>query len=309
MRAAVVSPDGAIAASRKVPVADRAPESVADLAAKAAAEATEACGDRAIAATGVSLAAQLRGRTGVVEIAPNLGWREVPFGELFAARLGQPVRVFNDLSAAAWAEHRLGAGRGASDLLAFFVGSGVGGALIVGGRLAEGATGVAGEVGHVKVVPGGRRCGCGDDGCLEAYAGGLALVARVEEATAAGRPSALRGAAGPLTPADVERAAIEGDALAVETWDEAARHLGAVLGNLITVLNPARVVLGGGVLSTCARLRERLKVSAPLIAGRAASRAVVIVDAALGDDAGAVGAALLAAATPARGASGPPRTP
>src|SRR6266496_3557747 len=124
--------------------------------------------------------------TGVVVNAPNLGWRDVAFGEMLRAAVGVPVRIANDLSVAAWGEKRFGAAKGISDVVLVFVGSGVGSGLILGGRLHEGAHGVAGEFGHVKVRParpgtGPRRCGCGQVGCLEAYTSGMNVAARVRE--------------------------------------------------------------------------------------------------------------------------------
>ncbi|HSN13740.1 MAG TPA: ROK family protein, partial [Anaeromyxobacteraceae bacterium] len=169
-RAAVVdAASGAIVAVRKELLLERSPEAVARVVAALAkgAAADSAVDAASLGAVGVGVAGQVLGLTGIVVNAPNLGWRSVGFGSMLAGALGQPVRVANDLSAAAVGEHAFGAAKGASDALVVFVGSGVGAGLILGGRLHEGAYGVAGELGHVKVRPlkadqKGRFCGCGE---------------------------------------------------------------------------------------------------------------------------------------------------
>src|SRR5512142_3058877 len=182
-RAAVVDVDtGEIVAAHKEPLRERDPARVVEVVRHALAEAAGAASVAVSAAggVGVGVAGQCLGATGVVLNAPNLGWRDVPFGALVAQAAGAPARIVNDLSAAAWGERQLGAARGVDDAVLVFVGSGVGSGLILGGRLHDGARGVAGELGHVKVRPlrGGppRPCGCGQRGCLEAYAGGHNLA-------------------------------------------------------------------------------------------------------------------------------------
>ena len=140
-------------------------------------------GDLAVAPVGVGVAAMLADRRGTVVNAPNLGWRDVAFGAALAARLGprHPLGVYNDVNAIAYGELGAGAGRGARDLLAVFVGTGLGAGVIASGALVEGASNCAGELGHVKVAagPGAAPCGCGARGCVEAYVGGAALLARI----------------------------------------------------------------------------------------------------------------------------------
>jgi glucokinase len=229
---------------------------------------------------GVGFAGMLRGD--VVVNAPNLGWRDVDFGGALARAIGRPVRLVNDLSAAAWGEAKAGASRGAQHVLTVFVGTGVGSAIIAAGALLDGATGVAGELGHVKVVlDGGRPCGCGDVGCLEAYAGGARLTEWMREEGLAG------------TPSDLEVRALSGDALAAKLYDAAAGHLALAIANQVTVLNPEVLVLGGGVLSRCPELEARVRDAVGRRAGVAARGAVRVVRAELGDDSGLVGAALL----------------
>ncbi len=295
-RAAVIDATGRVRAACKKAHDQRSPVEIAGVLAQATARAVADAGlaPEEIAAAGVGIAGQIHSGSGVVTNGPNLGWREVPFGALLSARVAWPVLLMNDLSAAAWGEWRAGAGEGQDDIFVFFVGSGVGSALILGGRLYEGASGVAGEVGHVKVVLGGRRCGCGELGCLEAYCGGANLAARAAEALAAGRTSVLAGTA--RTAADIERAALSGDELAREFWDDCARWLPMTLANCITLVNPARVILGGGVLATAPALRAVVRERAFALASTSARTGLCIVDARLGDDAGVVGAGLRALA-------------
>ena len=248
---------------------------------------------------GVGVAGQLDVQAGRVLVAPNLHWRDVPFGALLEAKLGHPVRLVNDLSAAAWGEFRAGAGQGARNIFVVFVGSGVGSAIIANERLVPGETGVAGEFGHVKVVSDGRMCGCGELGCLEAYAGGHNLIAQMREALESGRETQLRavsgGDPGQLTPAHLERAALAGDPVAKEIYDRARSFLMLAVANQVTVLNPGRLILGGGVLMHTPALRRSIEEGVERYASGTARRAVQVLDASLGDDSGIIGAALIAA--------------
>jgi glucokinase len=297
-RAAVVDPTGSIVASAKIALNDRSPAGVVDSIGIAAKEAL-AGGREPVLGVGVGIAAQLEADTGVVAVAPNLQWRNVRFGEMLARKLGRPVRVVNDLAAAAWGELHAGAGLGTRDLFVVFVGSGVGGAIVAGGRLVRGSTGVAGEFGHIKVVPEGRLCGCGELGCLEAYVGGHNLIAQMLEAIEAGRPTTLlervRGDPSLLTPVVLEEAALAGDEVAMEIYDRATRHLGLAIANMVTVLNPATLVLGGGVLMRCPGMRQVVADSVHRYTEWVSRRVVKIAQAALGDESGLIGAALLAA--------------
>jgi glucokinase len=293
---------GAVFASRKERHADPSPQAVVAAAARLGRDLAAGAGLSSQVAAGVGVAGQCRGASGLVLSAPNLGWRDVPFGEMAARALGAPVRVANDLSAAALGEQRFGAARGVEDAVLFFVGSGVGAGLILGGRLHEGAGGVAGEVGHVKVAaPGGlpeRRCGCGALGCLESWAGGVAIAERAREAAAAGRSEALRALCGGdparIDAGLVERACAGGDPWARGLWEEVGALLGDAVANLAALLDPARVVLGGGVLAAAPALRLLLVERAMARALPAAARDLQMVPSELGDDAGLVGAALLA---------------
>lgn len=304
-RAAVVdAATGRIVAARKELLIERGPEPVARTVAALVRGAAADAGvePASLGTVGVGVAGQCLGMTGIVVNAPNLGWRNVAFAGMVSGALGQPVRVANDLSAAALGEQAFGAARGVGDALVVFVGSGVGAGLVLGGRLHEGAYGVAGELGHVKVRPPRagmkeRICGCGEWGCLEAYAGGVNLAARVREDVNAGiadRVRAIAGTDAEVSAAAVERAYDEGDLYARELWGEIGELLGRQVANAATLLNPARVVLGGGVLNGCPHLARIVRAQIMDKTARAARAGVEVVTAELGDDAGLIGAALLA---------------
>jgi glucokinase len=205
-----------------------------------------------IEAVGVGVAGQIEAESGVVRSSPNLKWTEFPFGERLQQALGVPVMVENDVRVATWGEWRHGAGRGTDDLLVLYVGTGVGGGIVSGGRLLTGDRGMAGEVGHMTVVAGGRQCTCPNRGCLEAYVGGWAIAERAVEAVLAnheaGRGLLDRARGEELTARLVSETAAAGDDLAVQLMDETGRYLGAGIVGLLHIFNPARVVFGGGVI-------------------------------------------------------------
>ncbi|WP_223638494.1 ROK family protein [Corallococcus sp. EGB] len=295
-RAAVVDGKGVILASAKVAVQDRKPQGVVETIALAAEEAVTKSGVK-VEGCGVGAAGQIHKDTGVISVAPNLGWRDVPLAQMLTKRLGFDVKVVNDLSAAAWGELHAGAGRGAQDILVVFVGSGVGSAIIADGRLVNGGGGVAGELGHIKVVPGGRLCGCGEHGCLEAYAGGHNLIAQTKELMASGGSLVLEKLthddADSITPVTLETAAEAGDVKAREIHDRAARFLALAVANYVTVLNPSRLVLGGGVLMHCPGIKRQVLDGVQQWSSRVSREGLLIADAELGDDSGIIGAALL----------------
>jgi glucokinase len=230
---------------------------------------------------GVGFAGMLRG--GVVVNAPNLGWRDVNFGELLSVATKREVRLVNDLSAAAWGELKAGCARGQRDTFTVFVGTGVGSAIITNGVLLTGATQVAAEFGHVKVqLDGGRRCGCGQDGCLEAYAGGAKLAEWMKEVGLTGTATGL------------ETLAQGGNSEAQRLYEFVAAQLSLAIANQVSVLNPAVLVLGGGVLMRCPGLVERIRQAVKTRATVASASELRIELASLGDDSGLIGAALLA---------------
>lgn len=298
-RAALVDPEGRILSSARSALSDRTPAAVVEAIAQAVEASLQGVAPARVGACGVGAAGQLRVETGEVVVAPNLGWREVPLGALLRERLRRPVRVVNDLSAAAWGELKAGSARGERHVLVVFVGSGVGSAIIANAQLVEGASGVAAELGHVKVLPGGRLCGCGERGCLEAYVGGMNLVSQMREAVGASSGKKLLELAGGkeelLTPVVLERAALAQDPAAVEIYERAVGFLALAVANQVTMLNPARLILGGGVLNNCPGIHRRVVEGVRQLSSWVSRQAVQVSPAALGDDAGLIGAALLAA--------------
>lgn len=265
-----------------------------------AAEAAAGAAERVT--LGVGIAAMLRDRRGTVANSPHLRWRDVAFGEQLAARLGPrfEVGVYNDVNAIVWGEAVAGAARGCRDVLGVYVGTGIGGGVIAAGQLVEGVSNCAGEIGHVKVrwdddaVP----CACGQRGCIEAYIGGSYVQTRIRAELAAGASSSALALAGGVVDhvhaGHVDQAAGEGDEWALGLWSELAPLLGVVLANACAVLNPARLVLGGGLLGRTPVLYDLVETALTVAAPAAILERLDVVPAELGDDAGLVGAAALA---------------
>jgi glucokinase len=268
------------------------------------AETVDAVCDRAgvsldaVAAVGAGAPGPLDPRTGVVHQAPNLGWRDVPFRDDLAARLGRPVYLENDANLGALGEYTFGTGRGCSEMVFVTVSTGIGGGLILHGEIYGGAGGGAGEIGHIKVVPGGPRCGCGGRGCLEAVASGTAIARRAREFITAGAGSEILaradGEAEKVTAVTVAAAARAGDPDARAILDEAAGHLGTGLAVVVNLLNPELVVLGGGVMKSGKLFWEPLDRSLREQALEAAYRRVCLMPGALGGRVSALGAVALA---------------
>ncbi len=253
------------------------------------------------ATVGIGIAAMLRDRIGTVANSPALRWHDVPFGTLLANRLGLQfqVGVYNDVNAIVWGESVAGAARGCRDVLGVYVGTGIGGGVIAGGQLVEGVSNCAGEIGHVKVRwdDTAVNCGCGQRGCVEAYCGGSYLLERIHAELRRGARSSvvkLAGSIDAVTPGHVDSAAGEGDPWALNLWTEIAPLLAVALGNAVAVLNPERLILGGGVLSRTPTLYALVTTALMLAAPVASTERLSIVPAELGDDAGMVGAASLA---------------
>lgn len=201
------------------------------------------------------MAAQVDPRTGTVIHAPNLGWRDVPLARRVSKELGGiSVVVLNDARAATLAEWRFGTGRGVSDLFCMFLGTGVGGSAVVGGRLLEGGTHALGEVGHITIVVGGRKCHCPNRGCLEAYVGGWAIAERAQEAVRSDPESgaalvAHAGSERAITAQTVFQVYRTGDVLAGRLVRETERFLADGAVSVVNAFNPSVFVLGGGLVA------------------------------------------------------------
>ncbi len=250
---------------------------------------------------GLGVASIVRGNRVAVH-GPNLPIGEVDLVAALQDVGADRVVVENDANAAMWGEWRAGAARGYDHALLLTLGTGVGGGAIVDGRLLRGANGFGGEAGHVPLVAGGRPCACGRLGCLEAYASGGAVAVEALERLSAGRASSLRGLPD-LDGAAVAAGAAEGDALAIEVLEAVGTWLGTGLVGMVNLLDPGIVLIGGGAAAGVGRwvLPAAEQVLAKQIEGAARREPPAIVRAELGDDAGIVGAGLLALDEPKRG--------
>lgn len=212
---------------------------------------------------GIGSPGPLDRQRGVVIFTPNLGWRDVPLRDRVQDAVRLPATLDNDANCATLGEWWLGAARGARHVVGLTLGTGIGGGLILDGRLYHGASDVAGEIGHSTIDSTGRRCGCGNYGCLEAYASGPAIAERAREALVGGEPSTLPQLVGGdltrLTAATVYAAAKGGDRLALEVVRDTARFLGTGIANLLNIFNPEVVVLAGGVTQAGDALFEPLR--------------------------------------------------
>lgn len=235
---------------------------------------------------------------GFIYFFPNIpGWKNTPLKECLEKRLGLPVLVDNDASVMALAEFRFGAGRGARNMIGLTLGTGVGGGLVMDGKLFHGHRYSAAEIGHMVLNEDGPLCRCGGRGCIETYVGSGYFVQEVRKRLA-GRKSILKQWIAKngkeLSPFLVGQAAQRGDAFALEIWEDTGKRLGTLLAGLVNVLNPDRIVLGGGIAQNKKFLFKpvirTLKKKAFPIAGRS----VKVMPAALGVDAGLIGAAALA---------------
>lgn len=267
----------------------------------------------AIAGIGFGTPGPMTRSLGVIHAMPNLpGWENVPLRDKFREATGIPVTLENDANAAAFGEFVAGAGRDVRNMVMLTLGTGVGGGVIINGELQRGAMDNAGEVGHMITVPNGRKCPCGQRGCLERYSSAQAVADRLVEAvgagedlalpssggsTSAGRGSSLRAAIDDgqdITSTDVVRAATEGDALAAQIWDETAMYLAIACVNLQHLLNPERIVFAGGLINAGDKLLTPVRTHFEQQTWRIAKDQPQLELATLAGDAGLIGAAALA---------------
>jgi glucokinase len=252
-------------------------------------------------AVGIGAAGFIEESRSAVVFAPNLSWRHELVARQVQERTGLPVVVENDANAAAWAETRLGAGRGHDQVVMITIGTGIGAGIVLNGQLYRGRWGMAGEPGHYRVVPDGRLCGCGNRGCWEQYASGSALVAEARDYARRSPGAAVRllqlagGTPEGITGPGVTTAAREGDAGALRCFEIVGQWLGAGLADLAAILDPGCFVLGGGVSDAGDLLLgpARTAFGSGLTGSQYRPHAVIVM-AELGPDAGLIGAADLA---------------
>ena len=247
----------------------------------------------------VAAAGAIDSERGIVTLSPNLpGWRDIPLRDIIRDKLGTKTWLINDCNAAALAEHHLGVGKGVNNLVYLTLGTGIGGAIILNGRLYTGACGSAGEMGHMTIDTNGQRCKCGNIGCWETLASGSAVAREAIERVSRGERSSLlelvSGKLENITAKTVAVAARRGDALAQDVINKAGTYLGVGIMNLVNIFNPEMVIIGGGM----AKMGELLLSPARQVVRERAfpisAEAVRIVTTQLGGDAGMLGAAIFA---------------
>ncbi|MBB6674417.1 ROK family protein [Cohnella nanjingensis] len=252
----------------------------------------------ALSGVGVATAGTLNPNGGIIEIATNLGWRDVPLGRELERLLGVTVTVENDANAAAYGEWKAGAGIGTQDCVFITVSTGIGGGIVSGGKLVRGFTASAGELGHITIDWNGPQCPCGNVGCLELYASGTAIgraaAAAAEADPARGARMLALAGGGKMTSRHASEAAKDGDPLAVEVLREAGRALGAGLVSMIHIANPELIILGGGASHIGEPLLGPMREMVGERVIGSMGRGVRIVPPTLGTKAGAIGAALMA---------------
>jgi glucokinase len=247
-----------------------------------------------ITSAGFGCAGLLDGAGGYLYVSPNLpGWRDLALADLFESTLSLPVVIENDVNCHAYGEYRMGAGRGTNNFICIALGTGVGGGVIIDGKLYRGSSGVAGEVGHTVVMAGGPPCSCGGQGCLEALIGAAAIVDRAVSALARDGDSALRGI-DPLTVKDISHAAARGDAVALDVLAETGRFLGIEFSNLVHIFDPEMIAVAGGVAGAGEFIMGPARETFGEHATHPVQERVRIVLAELGNKASFIGAALLA---------------
>ena len=296
--AGVVDESGTILARTRRATPSASPADVEDVIAECVEELRPG---REVEAVGIGAAGFIDADRSRVLVAPNLSWRDEPLRDAVSSRVGLPAVVENDANAAAWAEHRFGAGRGERDLVMVTVGTGIGGGIVLDGRLYRGRYGIGAEFGHLQMVAGGRRCGCGQHGCWEQYCSGRALLHEAREIADVQRGYGARllelgdGRPEGIEAREVTAAAREGDPAALDCFEEVGGWLGQGLADLAAVLDPGVFVIGGGVADAGELLLgpARRRFAASLTGTRFRPHAEIRV-AELGNDAGMVGAADLA---------------
>lgn len=246
---------------------------------------------------GFGFPGQVDYKEGIVRNAPNIpGWVEIPIAKIFEEEFHIPTRVDNDVRCAALGELNYGAGKGCENLICITIGTGIGSGLIVNGKLVRGASNAAGEIGHIKLqYHDGPICGCGDTGCLEAFASGPAIVAMAEEYIKGGKSTKYREMANgnPITPYIVCEAAKAGDPVAQRIFAIIGEYIGIGMAGVVNLLNPEKIIVGGGVAEAGDYIINPLVDAIKRRAMKIAGSTVEVVHAQLGNTAGVIGASLL----------------
>lgn len=246
---------------------------------------------------GFDFPGQVDCKTGVVKNAPNIpGWVNVPIAQMIEEEFNIPTRIDNDVRCAALGELKFGAGRGCENFVCITVGTGIGSGLVINGKVVRGAANAAGEIGHIKLqMEDGPLCGCGDSGCLEAFASGPSIVAMAQEYLKGGKSAKFRELAGDgeITPYIVAKAAEAGDPVAKRIFEKMGYYIGMGLTSVINLLNPEKIIIGGGVAECGELLLAPIRKTIQERAMTVQKESVEIVPAQLGNSAGVIGASML----------------
>jgi glucokinase len=301
---ALGTPDGRILCQKKSPTRSyEGPEAVlnriAEIISGAAAEA-----GHVPAAVGMGVPGLLDLERGVTKFLPNLptNWRDIPVRDALSSRIGCPIYLLNDARLATLGELKFGSGRECRTMAFFALGTGIGGGIVIDGKLRLGPLGAAGELGHQTIVPNGPRCGCGSRGCLEALASGPAIVGEGVRLMKAGLAPILHGLvhgeASGVTPGEMAQAAESGDSYVREAIVQAATYIGIAVANVVTILHPDRVLVGGGVAEIGALLVDTVRDTMRAHVGMFPPDDIIVARSSLGETAGVLGGIALALGGP-----------
>lgn len=283
LRLGLVDAQGSVLASKTVATRTQEGPDVLQKQIVEVAQALLGEAKRPISAIGLGVAGQVDSSRGVIVSAPNLPWKDVPIKKSLEKALGVSVFVTNDVRAAAWAEYTFGSAKGLNSAVCIFVGTGIGGAIICNGTILNGATNTAGEIGHMVICINGRACSCGRRGCLEAYAGGWAIAKEARERLSPNKEITIRS---------VLQAYIEHNPIAMAIMQEAQDALAIGIANLVNILNPQAVILGGGIIEANPELVPWLHEQVSM--NTITRQQLRFMQATLDKDAGVVGAAVFA---------------
>ena len=295
--AGLVSPDGELSQLIKVP----SPASDPDLMTKTVVDLiNQLAKGQEIEAVGIAAAGFIDSERNEILYSPNLQWRHEPLRTRVQELVSYPVTLENDANAAAWAEFRFGSGKKAQSMVMLTIGTGVGGAIIADGKLIRGGFGIGGELGHIRLINGGRQCGCGQRGCLEQYGSGTAFLKSARKLATSDGPAGRRlrelaSENGILTGAEVSQAITEGDVGALSLLRELGDYLGQGLASIVAALDPEVCIIGGGVSIAGEKLTEPIYFSyLNNLPAKGYRPELEVIAAKLGNEAGIIGAADLA---------------
>lgn len=295
--AGLVSPDGELSQLIKVP----SPASDPDLMAKTVVDLIDQLAEgREIEAVGIAAAGFIDSERNEILYSPNLQWRHEPLRTRVQEMVSYPVTLENDANAAAWAEFRFGSGKKAQSMVMLTIGTGVGGAIIADGKLIRGGFGIGGELGHIRLIKGGRQCGCGQRGCLEQYGSGTAFLKAARKLATSDGPAGRRlrelaSENGILSGAEVSQAIMEGDVGALSLLRELGDYLGQGLASIVAALDPEVCIIGGGVSIAGEKLTEPIYFSyLNNLPAKGYRPELEVIAAKLGNEAGIIGAADIA---------------